>query len=80
MLKISIVGCTGKLGSIIARKIYSLENLDLVNAIGRKGNQYIGQDISSVIGGQERGLKIRDSIVNADVCDVFIDCTMRRIY
>lgn len=75
MLKISIVGCTGKLGSIIARKIYSLENLELVNAIGRKGNQYIGQDISSVIGGQERGLKIRDSIVNADVCDVFIDCT-----
>lgn len=75
MLKISVVGCTGKLGSIIARKIYSLENLELVNAIGREGNKYIGQDISSIIGGQERGLKIGDSIVNADACDVFIDCT-----
>ncbi|EKQ56051.1 MULTISPECIES: 4-hydroxy-tetrahydrodipicolinate reductase [unclassified Clostridium] len=75
MLKISVVGCTGKLGSVIAKKIYSLEDLQLVNAIGRKGNRYIGQDISSIIGGQERGLKIGDSIVNADVCDVFIDCT-----
>ena len=75
MLKITVVGCTGKLGSIIAKKIYSLEYLELVNAIGRTGNPYIGQDISSIIGGQERGLKIGDSIINANVCDVFIDCT-----
>ena len=75
MLKISVVGCTGKLGSIIAKKIYSTGNLELFNAIGRKGNKYIGQDISSIIGGQERRLEIGDSIANADVCDVFIDCT-----
>lgn len=75
MLKISVVGCTGKLGSVIAQRIYSLEDLELVNAIGRKGNLYIGQDISCIIGGQERGLKIGDSIDKADVCDVFIDCT-----
>jgi 4-hydroxy-tetrahydrodipicolinate reductase len=75
MLKISVVGCTGKLGSIIAKKICTLEDIELVNAIGRKGNQYIRQDISSIIGGDERGLKISDSIIEGNPCDVFIDCT-----
>jgi 4-hydroxy-tetrahydrodipicolinate reductase len=75
MLKISVVGCTGKLGSGIARKVYTLEGLKLVNAIGRKGNHYIGLDISAIIGGDERGLKIGDSIIDGEPCDVFIDCT-----
>lgn len=75
MLKISIVGCTGKFGAMIAKKVCESEELILVNAIGRKGNKYIGQDVSSIIGGQELKLKIKDSIIEADDCDVFIDCT-----
>lgn len=75
MLKVSIVGCTGKMGSMIAKKICGSDDIKLVNAIGRKGNQYVGQDISVLLGGKEYGLKIGDSIIEAEECDVFIDCT-----
>ena len=50
MVNIAVVGCTGKLGSSIAKNIIKREDVILKYAIGRNGNQYIGCDISSVIG------------------------------
>lgn len=75
MIKISVVGCTGKLGSIIAETILNQEDLKLSYAIGRTGNRFIGRDISEVIGGMSRDLVVTDSIEKATDCDVFIDCT-----
>lgn len=43
--------------------------------IGRRGNAFIGQDISAVIGGANRELEIIYDIEKAVDCDVFIDCT-----
>jgi len=76
MIKIAVVGCTGKLGSMISKSILSGDkSIVLAYAIGRKGNDYVGNDISSIIGGKNRGITIIDDICNAKDCDVFIDCT-----
>lgn len=75
MVKIAIVGCTGKLGSSIIKTIYNQTNIEVKYAIGRKGNQYIGKDISIITGGEIKNLQIIDNINFAIDCDVFIDCT-----
>ena len=75
MINIAVVGCTGKLGKAIAKKIMLRKDACLKYAIGRKGNQFIGQDIASIIGGEDRGLVITDTIEGATECDVLIDCT-----
>ncbi|MCL2517680.1 MAG: 4-hydroxy-tetrahydrodipicolinate reductase [Oscillospiraceae bacterium] len=75
MLKISVVGCTGKLGKVIIKNILNDSELKLTSCIGRKGNQFIGQDISEIIGEEYKNISISDAIQMTDECDVFIDCT-----
>lgn len=75
MIKISVVGCTGKLGSLIVKRLYNSKDFQLVNAIGRTGNPYIGQDISVIIGGIEHALKIVNNIESSADSDIYIDCT-----
>lgn len=75
MIGIGVVGCTGKLGRIIVKTICNQSDIKLKYVIGRKGNQYIGKDISEIIGGISRNLSIIDNIDEAKDCDVFIDCT-----
>lgn len=75
MIKIAVVGCTGKLGSMIAKIILNSDDIELAYAIGRKGNEYVGNDISSIVGGKNSGVIITDEITLAETCDVFIDCT-----
>jgi len=43
MIKLGVIGCTGKLGSTIIKTIYNQSALELKYVIGRKGNQYIGK-------------------------------------
>ncbi len=74
MLKIAVVGCTGKLGSAIMKKIITQENIELSHAIARKGNQYVGHKVTELIG-EPCEITIIDNIENAVECDVFIDCT-----
>lgn len=73
-MKIAVVGCTGKLGSIIMKKLLDREDATLECAVARKGNPYAGQKVSSVIGGSCQ-LVIADDISDAVECDIFIDCT-----
>ena len=75
MIKIGVVGVTGKLGSHIARTILKQELVGLECVIGRKGNPFIGQDISSVIGGMLINKSILDDITSCEDCELFIDCT-----
>lgn len=74
-MKIAVVGCTGRLGSLIMKNILEREDVSLEYAIGRKGNRFVGQDISAVIGGNDRNITIIGDISEAMDCDVFIDCT-----
>lgn len=74
MIKIAVVGCTGKLGRAISKKILNQKNVQLSYAIARKGNEFVGKNISEIVGGNS-SLMIIDDIESANECDVFIDCT-----
>lgn len=74
MLKIAVVGCTGKLGSTIIKNIMSRDEVILSHAIARKGNPFVGRSISEIVGGN-CDLTIVDDIELANDCDIFIDCT-----
>ncbi len=74
MIKIAIVGCTGKLGSVILKNTLKRVDVQIRYAIARKGNQYVGKSVSELIGGNSE-LMIIDDIELADDCDIYIDCT-----
>lgn len=74
MIRIAIVGCTGKLGSAIMKNALNRQDIEVSYAIARKGNQFVGQTISKLVGG-EFDLPIIDDIEAAKDCDLFIDCT-----
>lgn len=75
MVNVGVVGCTGKLGRIIIKNILSDSELKLSSSIGRRGNQFIGKDISEITGGVYKNISISDEIQITDECDIFIDCT-----
>lgn len=74
MIKIAIVGCTGKLGSAIMRNALKSTYVEVCYAIARKGNQFVGKNVSELIGGRS-DLMIIDDIESANDCDIYIDCT-----
>ena len=74
MIKIAVVGCTGKLGSAIIKNALKSKDVDVCYAIARKGNQFVGKSISELIGGKS-DLVIIDDIEAASDCDIYIDCT-----
>ena len=74
MIKLAIVGCTGKLGSAIMKSALKSTDVEVCYAIARKGNQFVGKSISELIGGKS-DLSIIDDIETATDCDIYIDCT-----
>jgi len=74
MIRIAIVGCTGKLGSVILKNALNRKDIEVSYAIARKGNQFVGRTISELVGGKF-DLPIIDDIEMAKDCDLFIDCT-----
>lgn len=74
MVKIAVVGCTGKLGSVIMKKAFNNADVEICSAIARKGNPFVGNPFSALIG-NESDLVITDDIEAAEGCDLFIDCT-----
>lgn len=74
MLRIAVVGCTGKLGSAIVKNILHRDDVELSYAIAREGNAYVGKTVAELVGGNS-DLEIVSDIELARDCDVFIDCT-----
>ncbi len=74
MIKIAVVGCTGKLGSSIIKKISNRADAEVGYAVARTGNSHVGSKLSELIGGKSE-LVIIDDVELAVDCDVFIDCT-----
>ena len=74
MIRIAIVGCTGKLGSAIMKNALNSADIEVAYAIARKGNRFVGKKISEIIGGKNE-LMIIDDIESAENCDIYIDCT-----
>lgn len=74
MVRIAVVGCTGKLGSVIIKNILNREDVKLSCGIARKGNQFVGKKVSELISCNDSTVVIDEIELAAD-CDVFIDCT-----
>jgi len=79
MLKITVVGCTGKLGSSIIKNILKRQDVTLSHAVARKGNRFVGKSVSEIVGGN-CDLEVIDDIEFATDSDVFIDCTNADIF
>ena len=75
MLKIGIVGGTGRLGSLIIKAALDDGESEVGAVIGRSGNPFIGRDISQLAGGAATGIAVTDSPEEAAGCDCLIDCT-----
>ena len=74
MIKIAIVGSTGKLGNIIMKRALRSSDVELSYAIARKGSPFVGKNLSELIE-QDSDLVVIDDIEQAQDCDVYIDCT-----
>lgn len=74
MIRVAVVGCTGKLGSVISKNIVERHNMRLAYAVARRGNQFVGKGLSEIIGSND-DMRIIDDIELAEDCDVYIDCT-----
>ena len=78
MIKIAVVGCTGKLGSAIIKNALKDKDVDVCYAIARKGNRFVGKTISELIGGKS-DLSIIDNIEAASDCDIYIERKMHPV-
>lgn len=74
MLRIAVVGCTGRLGSAIVKNILQREDAELSYAIAREGNAYVGKTVMELVGGNCE-MEITSDVELARDCDVLIDCT-----
>lgn len=62
------------MGRAIMKNAFSRNDINISHAIARKGNPFVGQTVSELVGG-ESSLSIIDDIEAATDCDVFLDCT-----
>jgi len=74
MLKLSVAGASGRMGSRIITLSRDIKEIDLAGALEKKGHALLGRDIGEVIGIGKTGVNISDSIgeVRANT-DVLID-------
>ena len=76
MIRVGIVGGTGKLGRDIIRLLIDHEEITLGAVIARKNNSFVGKDLGILIDSQITNIIIDDDILAASKkCDVYIDCT-----
>ncbi|MDR3326007.1 MAG: 4-hydroxy-tetrahydrodipicolinate reductase [Rhodospirillaceae bacterium] len=76
MVKIGIVGCTGRMGKMLISEILSDERLILSGAIEQTGNDFIGRDVGEIFGCKRSGIVIgNDAEVLFTSSDVVVDFT-----
>lgn len=55
---IAVAGASGRMGQMLIREIHARPEMQLVGAIERSGNSWIGQDIGAAMGGAASGVKV----------------------
>lgn len=50
MLKLAIIGCTGRMGQITLKEVNQNPDVELVGALTRPKNPFVGQDVGNLIG------------------------------
>ncbi len=74
MLKLTITGCTGRMGQIVLKEVNQNPDVEVAGALTRPGNLFVGQDIGNFIGEGFLNLLISDTIEKAfKEADVVID-------
>lgn len=76
MIRVGIIGGTGKLGRDIIRLLIEHEEITLGAVIARKNNPFVGMEVGSLIDSQFTDIIIYDDLLGtSETCDVYIDCT-----
>lgn len=74
MLKIAVIGCTGRMGQLVLREINKNPEVEIGGALTRPGNLFIGQDVGTLIGEAPFNITITDIPQKAlQEADVVID-------
>ena len=62
---IVITGASGRMGQMLIKTVLASDKCHLVAALEREGNEWVGQDVGAMIGGQPIGLSVTDDAVEA---------------
>ncbi|OJW53370.1 MAG: 4-hydroxy-tetrahydrodipicolinate reductase [Alphaproteobacteria bacterium 41-28] len=74
MLKIAVIGCTGRMGQLVLREINQNPNVDVSGALTRSGSPFVDQDVGTLIGEAPLNIAITDAPEKAfHDADVVID-------
>ncbi len=60
MLKLTVMGCTGKMGQLLLKEINQTPEAEVAGAVTRPENPFIGQDIGNLIGEAPLNIFITD--------------------
>src|SRR5512139_766637 len=76
MVRIAVVGASGRMGLCLIRAAVLAERAALVVAVSRPGSDVIGKDAGEIAGIGESGIKVVDDLAAViDQFDVLIDFT-----
>lgn len=76
MIRVGIVGGTGKLGRDIIKLLLDQADISIGAVIARRNNPYVGKDLGALIDDRSTNIVIQDNITDTiEKCDLYIDCT-----
>ena len=76
MIRVGIVGGTGKLGKDIIALLLDNKEISIGAVIVRRNKPYIGKDIGLLVDNRMTNIRMIDNILaSRDCCDLYIDCT-----
>lgn len=71
MIKITVTGCTGRMGRLVLKEINQNPFVEISGALARPGNPFVGQDVGVLIGESPLNIFISDqpesAFENADI-------------
>ena len=62
---IVITGASGRMGQMLIKTVLASDKCRLVAALEREGNEWVGKDVGTMLGGQPIGVDVTDDAVEA---------------
>ena len=62
---IVITGASGRMGQMLIKTVLASDKCRLVAALEREGNEWVGKDVGTMLGGQPIGMDVTDDAVEA---------------
>jgi len=75
MMRVIVVGASGRMGRMLVRAISEAEGAELVGATERPGSGWIGQDVGTLAGLSGLGVTVVNALDACPEADVIIDFT-----